>query len=505
MAAAEDNLPESASECRHEEWAHYVREALTEGGMSIEEVYADARNNNRKEFVTWMRSEEFSREFGPLDFKPEQLFIDACCWGPMEEVAVSLSAHPELANARAGIDTDLFCGQSTPLHCACLFNRRDLMALLLSSSPPGDPTAVDGSGSTPLHYAPDGEWAKTLISSGADVECPSSDESPLLSACVDGRTDVVRVLLDHGADISRRSSNGCSCLHLIPLPAKHMELLNVLLDAGADVNARNDRGGTALHHAVRCGASDAVSVLVDRGAVIDAVDNHGQIPLCIAFRMNHLSTGKRLAECGADVTLCFEGVAPLMLACMYARCDVECAELMLSRGASVGCGSDGKGPIHFAPSVDVARVLVAHGADVKSVAKYGLTPLHCAAGRGDASLVRYLLDEGADVNASYESGETPLHCAAARGDTAVVRLLLARGADASIRTSGGSNVLEFSQGESVQRWLLEHTRLPCTMERLEPPLREEVERVGGVERWRDLMLRFRLLAWRRSFVVAGLS
>ncbi|MBM4134593.1 MAG: peptidase C14 [Nitrospira sp.] len=69
-----------------------------------------------------------------------------------------------------------------------------------------------------------------------------------------------------------------------------------------------------------------------------------------------------------------------------------------------------------------------------------LSPLHQAAGRGDAQAVRALLDQGADVNEqiSWNVG-TPLHEAARQGKTEVMTLLLDRGADINAKAPLGNN------------------------------------------------------------------
>jgi ankyrin repeat protein len=65
---------------------------------------------------------------------------------------------------------------------------------------------------------------------------------------------------------------------------------------------------------------------------------------------------------------------------------------------------------------------------VNSRKSNGGTPLHSAAGLGNAALVRLLLDRGADVNAGDQNGWTPLHGAVYSRSRETVELLLARGA-----------------------------------------------------------------------------
>jgi len=108
--------------------------------------------------------------------------------------------------------------------------------------------------------------------------------TPLLRAALCGDLTVVRLLLAHGADPQIPTLD-----HTTPLMVaagvgwaeglmheysedQTVELLKLLLDRGADVNAANDHGMTPLHGAAYKAANKAVQLLVDRGAKLDAKD-----------------------------------------------------------------------------------------------------------------------------------------------------------------------------------------------------------------------------------------
>ncbi len=109
--------------------------------------------------------------------------------------------------------------------------------------------------------------------------------TPLLRAALCGDLTVVRLLLAHGADPQIPTFD-----HTTPLmvasgvgwaegmmreysAGETLELVKLLLDRGADVNAVNDHGITALHGAAYKAANQVVQLLVDRGAKLDAKDN----------------------------------------------------------------------------------------------------------------------------------------------------------------------------------------------------------------------------------------
>jgi uncharacterized protein len=96
--------------------------------------------------------------------------------------------------------------------------------------------------------------------------------------------------------------------------------------------------------------------------------------------------------------------------------------------------------LHLACSgghADVARALVAAGADVNAMAKDG-APLSIAVWEGHGELVEFLLAHGSDPRLSASNGETALHAAAYKGNVAAGSLLIARGADVNARTTTGT-------------------------------------------------------------------
>jgi hypothetical protein len=98
-------------------------------------------------------------------------------------------------------------------------------------------------------------------------------------------------------------------------------------------------------------------------------------------------------------------------------------------------GADGWGALHLAAAFGgpaAVSLLLEHGAHVHQVSRNPMRsqPLHaCIALSQDVEIARLLLAQGADVNAIQAGGYTPLHQAAAAGLPELVRLLLDAGAD----------------------------------------------------------------------------
>jgi ankyrin repeat protein len=98
--------------------------------------------------------------------------------------------------------------------------------------------------------------------------CTSDDvnrDTPLTHAAWDGHVEVVRVLLEGGADIQRVNLHNESALHYAARNG-HLEVCRLLLDRGAKVNIEGWRNETALHWAAGRGHLSVVKLLVERGA-----------------------------------------------------------------------------------------------------------------------------------------------------------------------------------------------------------------------------------------------
>lgn len=110
----------------------------------------------------------------------------------------------------------------------------------------------------------------------------------------------------------------------------------------------------------------------------------------------------------------------------------------------------GDTPLHMAAAAfhrELATLLIANGADVRSRNRRGAEPLHYAADANkrdpaaQAETIGYLLSAGADPNAIDLSGVAPLHRAVRTRSTAAVRALLDGGADVRRKNRSGSTPL----------------------------------------------------------------
>lgn len=109
-----------------------------------------------------------------------------------------------------------------------------------------------------------------------DFDPDTVGPTPLMEAAARGHVDIVKHLLNIGADIKQEDDEGRTALHRAAVGAKPA-MVKLLLDSGADVNQRSIHGWMPLMEAVQHGKSENVRLLLERGAQTRVLtpDNEG--------------------------------------------------------------------------------------------------------------------------------------------------------------------------------------------------------------------------------------
>ncbi len=151
-----------------------------------------------------------------------------------------------------------------------------------------------------------------LLRRGMDVNTADPVGSTLLMISVrNGHLPLMEALLVNRANINRRNQFGDSALMLGALKSR-LEAVQRLIELGAIVNPD---GWTPLHYAIFGGSKEVASLLVAKGAKLDARAPNGQTALMLAVKLGRFDLVQLLVEADADMDLTdYDGVSALLLA-----------------------------------------------------------------------------------------------------------------------------------------------------------------------------------------------
>ena len=320
-------------------------------------------------------------------------------------------------------------------------------------------------GLTPLHEASSQNTnagvTVALLEVGADPNARSRDgTAPLHSAAARNNLDIVTALVEAGADPNARDPYGNTPLHRAwtDLFVDRRPVTRELLRLGADPLARNQAGVVADHTHCDNWNTDSYAYLalpadygrcLDAGADPNERDGNGQMPLHRALANRDPAAVALLLEAGAEPNAANpRGDPPLLQGPLHGsymippEIPTELARQLLAAGADPNAhGWLRNTPLYVAVShgaAELAGILLEAGADPNAPASFRGTPLYRAASQGAAELVGILLEAGADPNLPTRRGELPLAAATRSGHTEVARLLEAAGADVGPQTGDGA-------------------------------------------------------------------
>ncbi|KAJ7110801.1 ankyrin repeat-containing domain protein [Mycena crocata] len=354
--------------------------------------------------------------------------------------------------------------RGTALQAACMEGRVDVIRLLLENG--ADPDVSGGDCDHMLHFAScqgRTDIAGLLLEAGVLIDINIEHThmggrkfrgTALQMACMEGHTDVMRLLLDKGAD---NTVDGGDCGNMLHFAAGRgrIDIVELLLEAGAwvhlDAKYTNFWGreliGTALQVACMEGHADVMCLLIEKGA--DATASGGDCGHMLHFASCRGRTDivALLLAAGSDINaegeclnvrgrkLC--GTA-FQVACMEGHGNI--IRLLLENGAEDATGGDWGSMLQLVSNrgyTDVARILLAAGSDINAEDEYidlhgrklSGTALQAACLEGHMNTMHFLLKRGADVSASGGDCGHILPFASCRGHTDIVALLLSTGSD----------------------------------------------------------------------------
>ena len=403
---------------------------------------------------------------------------------------------------------------TTALHWAAHNDQLALAARLLEAGAEAD--AVTRYGIAPLALAATNGSAAMLgmlLEAGADPNRASGEgETPLMTVARTGVAPAVAILLEHGADVDAVEGWRGQTALMWAASQDQPDAAEALIAAGADVHARSGGGFTPLLFAAREGSLGALDVLLAAAADPDDTLPDGTSALGMAVYNAQYEIAARLLAAGADPDARGQGWTALHQVVWTRRPNLgrnppfpvplgrldglDMARILIAHGADPNLGQtaeprdgnrnmlDRVGATPFllaakAADVPMMRLLASLGADPGLTTANGATPMMAAAGVGiwkigenpgtnDEALaaVELAWALGNDVNAVDGNGDTALHGAIHRGADGVVRFLHEKGADLDAVNGTGWTALSIAQGVFYPNTFNRHPHLVTLLEDL---------------------------------------
>ena len=292
---------------------------------------------------------------------------------------------------------------------------------------------------------------KLLSIDSVDVQLVNErGATALLFACLEGSTDVVRILLERGA-----IANNCNISSLYnsqtdriepstPLSSAivngHAEIVKLLLHAGCNVNAKFpiakvkgvlsivpiENGYSPALLACACGQVEILNILIHNGANLSILD--GEQCSVIHHSCRAMKNSEKLLD------------AIFSMNDVLSSSQINEKDLRGDTALHMACDSK---------HIEAANILLTRGADVNARNNLGQTPLHIATKRRCENLIQILLSYHANVILKDDRGLSPIDIAYKFGKESSMYKLLLQASISSVQSQ--SQALPFPLSEDTSK------------------------------------------------------
>lgn len=438
-----------------------------------------------------------------------------CCYRKKFEIAKLFIKKG--ANVNYAIQSGNLKG-TTPLITCAMFGSLDLTKLLVEKG--ADLNAADDKGDTPIIAALGCKYpeiARYLIEKGADVNkknkvgwtpvlgaifsdslgiaefiIPKSKsvinerdihkQSPLVLAIGNNRLDLVKLLIQNGADVNGLGYSDKTLLRICCANAKlNFEILKAIVDARADLNRMSSDSILPIYQALISKRCDFVDYLFKkganvnnkylfRGAVLDTccgflkkmlpqykgnikdIDETGFAPIHYAISAGTKETIDALISKGANINLkTSNGQTALMLAVSSKRSSYL-VPLLIKKGAKINdTTNDGFNLAHYAAqsdNIEIMKMIFDKKIDINKKSAKGVQPIITAIDKKSFKVATFLLEKGCSLD-----NPKLMDYACARGANEIIKVLNSKGLN--INNANKRRIID-SDNEETVRWAVKN-------------------------------------------------
>ena len=197
-------------------------------------------------------------------------------------------------------------------------------------------------GENPFQAIEKGDTAQlqNLLNHKTDADTQRAGETLLVHAIANKKPDAVDLLLKAGAKPEYRPKPNSPLPLILAATTGQTDIVRMLVQHGAAINARTAAGDTPLLLAVYWGRGDTAAYLLQKGADANLANNKGTLPILLAAERTDANLVRMLLEEGkADPNSRGEGMFPLYAAGNYGR--VENIRVLLAHGANPAQRTEG--------------------------------------------------------------------------------------------------------------------------------------------------------------------
>ncbi|KAJ4294216.1 actin- protein 3 [Kalmusia sp. IMI 367209] len=323
---------------------------------------------------------------------------------------------------------------SYPLHSAAAYGHLPVVKTVIEHG--ADKGRLEEREWSALHYAAHKGHLEILQALGVDDQVidrkSNYGDTMLHLAASSGHDNVVRFLVERGADLTATNGGRVTPLHIAMMHVRHPHetTVKLLLSYEIELGIVTDKDET-FKDMIRLGHLELIKILLDHDKA-RLLGPKGRFLELLEKAM--LQDQREIAEClverGADIAASDEeGWTLLHVAAWKGK--FSYVNWLITLGADVNHKTnEGESCLHLAVKCNhhpITRLLLQHGIDVSSVDGFNQSPLFLASAQGHNDDVRLLLEKGADQIACLRNGASPLFMAARNGNLELAKMLLGDG------------------------------------------------------------------------------